>query len=231
MTAQLRAITYLRVSTARQGASGLGLEGQREAVTTFAAGRRIAILDEYLEVESGKKNDRPALTAALAHAKREGAILLIAKLDRLARSVALISSLMEAGVDFRAADMPDANKFLLHIFAAVAEYEREQISARTKSALTAAKARGVRLGVHSQVLATQRIAEARTFAETVRNPVGDIIRSGASSVRAVAIALNERGIPSREGGHWGPANTAGSCSGWGSASALERHVKKIADPR
>lgn len=127
------AITYLRVSTARQGGSGLGLEAQREAVATFVARRGITPLAEYVEVESGKKDDRPQLATALAHARRTGAVLLIAKLDRLARSVAFLSALMESGADFKAVDMPDANRFVLHIMAAVAEFEREQISARTKA--------------------------------------------------------------------------------------------------
>jgi DNA invertase Pin-like site-specific DNA recombinase len=203
-----RWVSYLRVSTNKQGIGGLGMEAQREAVTAFATARRGEILGEYLEVESGKKNDRPALAAAIAHAKRTGSALLIAKLDRLARSVSLISSLMEAGVEFQAVDMPDANRFVLHIMAAVAEYEREQISSRTKAALAAARARGVRLGVHGRVLADQAIAEATEFSRPLEADVRAVIAAGASNLREIASGLNGRGIPARQGGLWWPSNTA-----------------------
>ena len=162
---------------------------------------------EYVEVESGKNDARPELAGALAHARKLGAVLLIAKLDRLARSVAVLSALMESGTDFIAVDMPEANRFVLHIMAAVAEFEREQISVRTKAALAAAKARGVKLGVHSQVLAKSRIAEATTFAEFVRNSEGDIFADRTRTVREVARALNARGVLSREGGQWAVGNT------------------------
>ena len=207
MAAPTTAITYLRVSTARQGVSGLGLEAQREAVRLFANSRRLHLQAEYVEVESGKNDARPELASALAHARKLGAVLLIAKLDRLARSVAFLSALMESGTDFIAVDMPDANRFVLHIMAAVAEFEREQISSRTKAALAAAKSRGVKLGVHSQVLAKARIAEATTFAEFVRNSEGDIFADRTRTVREVARALNARGVLSREGGQWAVGNT------------------------
>ena len=203
-----RWVSYLRVSTEKQGASGLGLEAQREAVTAFASSRCGEIIADYVEVESGKRDDRPALARAIAHAKRVGATLLIAKLDRLARSVALISSLMDTGVDFVAADMPDANRFVLHIMSAVAEYEREQISARTKAALAAAKARGVKLGTNGRALADQAIREATEFARPLEVDVRDIIAGGARNVRDVAAGLNARGIPARLGGLWWPSNTA-----------------------
>ncbi len=203
-----RWISYLRVSTQQQGASGLGLEAQREAVTSFARSRRGEILGEYLEVESGKKHDRPSLGAAIAHAKRTGAILLIAKLDRLARSVSLISALMEAKIEFQAADMPDANRFVIHVMAAVAEYEREQISARTKAALAAAKARGVRLGANGRNLADKAIAQAIEFAAPLEGDVREIIAGGARNLREIAAGLNARGIPARLGGPWWPSNTA-----------------------
>jgi DNA invertase Pin-like site-specific DNA recombinase len=137
-------VSYLRVSTTRQGESGLGIEAQRAAVARHVAGG--CLLAEYLEVESGSKNVRPQLLAALAHAQATGATLIIAKLDRLARNVHFISGLMEAGIDFIAADLPSANRLTINVLAAVAEHEREMISARTKAALAAAKARGVRLG-------------------------------------------------------------------------------------
>ena len=207
MAAQKQAVTYQRVSTARQGASGLGLEAQREAVSSFANLRGLSILAEYVEVESGKNDARPQLAAALAHARKSGAVLLIAKLDRLARSVAFLSALMESGTDFIAVDMPDANRFVLHIMAAVAEFEREQISARTKAALAAAKARGVKLGVHSQVLAQSRIRDAVKFAQAVEKSEGDIFRNRSLTVRQVADALNARGVETREGGLWSAGNT------------------------
>lgn len=201
------AITYLRVSTARQGSSGLGLEAQREAVFAFTTARRINVAAEYVEVESGKKDDRPQLMAALVHARKIGAVLVIAKLDRLARRVSFLSALMESGTDFIAVDMPDANRFVLHIMAAVAEFEREQISSRTKAALAAAKARGVKLGVHSQVLAKKRIAEAQSFAEIVRNFEGDIFSDRSLSVREVARRLNAKGVRSPNGSLWSAGNT------------------------
>src|SRR5215204_1635004 len=140
-----RFVAYLRVSTARQGASGLGLDAQRTAVAEHVNGHG-ALLREFIEIESGKRNDRPQLAAALAHAKATGATLIVAKLDRLARNVAFISALMESGVDFIAADMPMANRLTVHVLAAVAEHEAAMISARTKVALAAAKARGQKLG-------------------------------------------------------------------------------------
>jgi DNA invertase Pin-like site-specific DNA recombinase len=138
-------VTYLRVSTDRQGKSGLGLEAQRAAVLDHVTGKG-EIAAEYVEIESGKKNERPQLARALAEAKRIGAVLLIAKLDRLARNVAFIANLLESGVEIAAADMPEANRFLLHVMAAVAEHEAQAISDRTRAALAAAKARGVALG-------------------------------------------------------------------------------------
>ncbi len=139
-------IAYYRVSTKGQGESGLGLDAQKQAVEMFAGQNGGHILKAFTEVESGKKADRPELKAALSFAKRAGAVLLVAKLDRLSRNVAFLSALMEAGTDFQACDNPHANKFSLHILAAVAEWEREQISSRTKAALAQVKARGVALG-------------------------------------------------------------------------------------
>src|SRR5579862_7716530 len=133
-------IAYYRVSTEKQGQSGLGLDAQRKAVADYLNGGQWALLAEYTEVESGKRADRPQLLAALAHAKATGATLIVAKLDRLSRNVAFIAALMESGVEFTAADMPMANRLTVHVLAAVAEHEREAISARTKAALAAAKA-------------------------------------------------------------------------------------------
>ena len=139
-------IAYFRVSTDRQGRSGLGLDAQREAVLRHLAGVGGMLRGEFIEIESGKRNDRPQLAAAISAANRAKATLIIAKLDRLARNVHFVSGLMESGVDFVAADNPHANKLMVHMLAAFAEHEREQISQRTKDALAAAKARGIRLG-------------------------------------------------------------------------------------
>jgi DNA invertase Pin-like site-specific DNA recombinase len=139
-------IAYLRVSTAKQGRSGLGLEAQRQAITDYLNGGKWKLLKEYVEVESGKNNDRPELRAALAACQRTRATLVIAKLDRLSRNVAFIANLMESGVDFVAVDFPTANRLTLHILASVAQYEREAISTRVKDALLVAKSKGVKLG-------------------------------------------------------------------------------------
>jgi DNA invertase Pin-like site-specific DNA recombinase len=203
-----RWVSYLRVSTSKQGIGGLGIEAQRQAVTAFARARGGEILGEHLEVESGKKADRPALAAAIEQSKRTGTVLLIAKLDRLSRSVALISSLMEAKIEFQAVDMPDASKLMIHVMAAFAEHEREQISARTKAALAAAKARGVRLGANGRVLADQAIAEAVAFSKPLDQVVREIIADGATNIRDVAAGLNARGVLARQGGQWWPSNAA-----------------------
>ena len=139
-------VAYYRVSTEKQGRSGLGLDAQRSAVARHIAQRGGCLASEFVEVESGRKKDRPQLAAALAAARAHRAVLVIAKLDRLARNVHFVSGLMESGVEFVAADMPTVNRLTVHILAAVAEEEARMISARTKAALAAAKARGVRLG-------------------------------------------------------------------------------------
>src|SRR5215470_17132043 len=139
-------VAYYRVSTQRQGRSGLGLEAQQEAVRNHLNGGDWRIVAEFTEVESGKRKDRPKLADALAACRVHGAKLIIAKLDRLARNVAFVSVLMEAGVEFEAVDFPQANRLTIHILAAVAEHEAKVISERTKAALAAAKRRGVKLG-------------------------------------------------------------------------------------
>ena len=140
-------VAYYRVSTKRQGLSGLGLEAQQAAVLAFATATNATIVGEYTEVESGKRHEnRPQLQLALSHARGMKAILVVAKLDRLARNVAFTSALMESGVDFVCVDNPNANRLTIHILAAVAEDEARRISERTRAALGAAKVRGVRLG-------------------------------------------------------------------------------------
>jgi DNA invertase Pin-like site-specific DNA recombinase len=154
-----RYVAYYRVSTDKQGRSGLGLEAQQQAVASYvAAGHLVAA---YVEIGSGKRNDRPELAKALAHCRASKATLIVAKLDHLARSVFFIASLMESKVDFIAADMPTANRLTVHILSAVAEHEREAISSRTKAALAAAKARGIKLGYLPQAKANADAANAR----------------------------------------------------------------------
>jgi DNA invertase Pin-like site-specific DNA recombinase len=139
-------VAYYRVSTDKQGASGLGLEAQQAAVQSYLNGGRWRLVAEFTEVESGKRNNRPRLAEALAVCRRRKATLVIAKLDRLARNVHFISGLLETGVNFVATDCPNDDRFMLHIRAAIAEDEARKISNRTKAALAAAKARGVELG-------------------------------------------------------------------------------------
>jgi DNA invertase Pin-like site-specific DNA recombinase len=207
-------IAYYRVSTAKQGASGLGLEAQQEAVRSYLNGGDWDVISEITEVESGKRNDRPALAEALSLCRLHGATLIIAKLDRLARNVAFISNLMEAGVEFTAVDFPQANRLTVHILAAVAEHEALCISQRTKAALGAAKARGVVLGGNRGNIAGEAIKGAKASA-TVRSATADkravdlvpviesIKASGARSLAKIAAGLNARNIPTPRGaGKW-----------------------------
>lgn len=211
-----RFIAYYRVSTTQQGRSGLGLDAQRAAVMGYLAGADSALVAEFTEVESGHRHDRPELTKALAACKRHKATLVIAKLDRLSRNVAFVAGLMEAGVEFVATDMPSANRFSIHILAAVAEHEAALISARTKAALAAAKARGRALGwaaarvPGSHAAATVRgVAAVQAAAQGRAGNVAPVIEaiqaSGVTSLRAIADELNERGIPAGRGGQWHPA--------------------------
>jgi DNA invertase Pin-like site-specific DNA recombinase len=202
-----RYIAYYRVSTQRQGRSGLGIDAQKSAVAAHAAGG--AILREYVEVESGKRQDRPQLEAALKDCKRTGATLLVAKLDRLARNVEFTARLMNSGVDFIAADNPNANRLTIHILAAMAEHEREQISQRTTAALAAAKRRGVKLGGRrkgsgwtgrNQKLGREAArAKADAFATDLREVLADI---GPGSLRHIAAELTKRDIRTARGGAW-----------------------------
>jgi DNA invertase Pin-like site-specific DNA recombinase len=205
-------VGYLRVSTEKQGQSGLGLEAQRKAIEDYLNGGRWELLAEYVEIESGKRSDRPELAAALAHSKTTGATLVIAKLDRLSRNVAFISNLMESGVEFVAADMPMANRLTVHVLAAVAEHEREMISQRTTAALAAAKARGVKLGNPNGARALRGLGNARAVAAVKAGadghmsrvvPVIEAIRGeGTTSLHGIAKELNRRGILTARGGGW-----------------------------
>jgi DNA invertase Pin-like site-specific DNA recombinase len=197
----------IRVSTDRQGKSGLGLAAQREAVMSYLDGGRWALVDEFTEVESGKRNDRPELVKALAACKKQKAKLVIAKLDRLSRNLAFIATLMDSGVEFVAVDNPHANKLTVHILAAVAQHEREIISARTSAALKAAKARGKRLGNPKLSDARRHAAAARKesadrYSANVLPVIQEVQRSGIKSLRGIARALAARGIPTARGGAW-----------------------------
>ena len=200
-------VAYYRVSTDRQGKSGLGLEAQREAVMQYLNGGPWTLVGEFTEVESGKRADRPELEKALAACKKQKARLVIAKLDRLSRNLAFIAALMESGVEFVAVDNPHMNKLTIHILAAVAEHEREMISERTKAALAAAKRRGTRLGNPNLPQAAKRgvaalKANARQFAANVRPIIEEIMRAGVTSHNQIAAKLNERNVRTARGGRW-----------------------------
>jgi DNA invertase Pin-like site-specific DNA recombinase len=196
-------VSYYRVSTDRQGISGLGLEAQQEAVERYIAIENGELVEAFIEIESGKRKNRPQLNAAIALCRRKKAILVIAKLDRLARNVHFVSGLMEAGIEFVACDNPHANRLMVHMLAAFAEHEREMISTRTKAALAAAKARGVRLGVTGKDRARENKAAADDFADHMA-PIIDslVIQEGIKGYEAIAQALNDLRIPSARGGHW-----------------------------
>ena len=202
-------ITYLRVSTQGQGDSGLGLEAQRAAVTAYARQAEGTITAEFLEVESGKRSDRPQLAAALARCRKTKATLLIAKLDRLARNVRFITGLMESVVPFIAADCPHDDRMMLQIRAVFAEEEARKISQRTRAALAAAQARGVRLGSPTpEVGSAAGVAvlkkQAATRAADVLPIIGAIQDSGIVTLSGIAAALAQRGVPTPRGGEWTP---------------------------
>jgi DNA invertase Pin-like site-specific DNA recombinase len=200
-------VAYYRVSTDKQGKSGLGLEAQRQAVQQYLNGGNWSLVGEFTEIESGKRNKRPELEKALTACKRQKAKLVIAKLDRLSRNLAFIATLMESGVEFVAVDNPHANKLTIHILAAVAQHEREMIAQRTKDALRAAKARGVVLGnpklaaVRDRAVASLK-ADADRFAKNVAPIIREIQSSGVASHRGIAKSLNARGVSTARGGKW-----------------------------
>lgn len=210
----MRIVSYLRVSTQKQGRSGLGLEAQRAAIEGFAAARGATVLQTFTEVESGKTNARPELDKALQLAKVTGATLVIAKLDRLSRNAAFLLALRDSGVRFVAADMPDANELTVGIMALVAQQEREAISKRTREALSAARARGQRLGNPNGAAALRRAGKgnaaavrklqgaAQDHAEQLRPFVEELVSRQVTTLGAVAEALNARGILTPRGGIW-----------------------------
>lgn len=197
-------VSYLRVSTQRQGQSGLGIEAQRTAVEQYLRHANGTLLQEYVEIESGTSRSRPLLVQSIAHCRCAKATLLIAKLDRLARNVAFVSSLMESGVEFVAVDAPYANRLMIHIMAAFAEHERTLISERTKAALAAAKARGVQLGVNGKQLAVAHRKASQEFAEGMRPVLQEALSRGARTLSQVAAELNDLGSLTRERAPWSP---------------------------
>jgi DNA invertase Pin-like site-specific DNA recombinase len=214
---QRRYIAYYRVSTERQGRSGLGLEAQQHAVAEFLRRTGGTVRDEFTEVLSGSDNTRPKLAEALKRCKLTNSTLLIAKLDRLSRDAAFLLTLQNAGVRFVAADMPDANELTVGIMAVVAQAERKAISERTKAALAAAKARGAKLGNPKLKPGTKRMARAasqaaqasaRARAEDLRDSVADARSKGATTLQAIADHFNELGIATPRGGRWAPASVS-----------------------
>lgn len=215
MAAGQRLVAYERISTARQGASGLGLEAQRKVIEDFANSRGAEVLARFTEVESGRKADRPRLLKALHLAKVTGATLVIAKLDRLSRNAAFLLALHDSGVRFVAVDMPEANDLTGGIIAVVAQAEREAISRRTKEALAVAKARGVKLGnpngaeslrhagKGSVALRATVSANADSFAADLAKGLADIRADKHTSLRAIAGEFTVRGNRTRRGGNWG----------------------------
>lgn len=209
-------VAYFRVSTGKQGKSGLGLEGQREAVEAYLNGGDWQIVGERVEIESGKRSDRPKLDEALALARLHRAALIVSKVDRLTRSVAFLSRLLEAGVDVRFADLPEiegcTGRFMLQQMVAVAELEAGMISTRTKAALAAAKRRGKKLGGNRGVIpgAKMRAASRKALqqrgdqrAQDIGPAIKALQAAGATSLRAIAAGLNQQGIPTSRGqGEW-----------------------------
>jgi DNA invertase Pin-like site-specific DNA recombinase len=211
------AVSYLRVSTAQQGRSGLGLEAQRQAVQAFAAAHGFEIRAELVEVETGKGSDalerRPQLAAALEAARKlgKGTPVIVAKLDRLSRDVAFISGLMAQRVPFIVAELgADADPFMLHLYAALAEKERSLISVRTKAALQAAKARGVTLGNRTNLAEAgrkggeARAAQAEQHARNALPLIREAQAGEARSLARIAAALNARGLETAQGARWSP---------------------------
>jgi DNA invertase Pin-like site-specific DNA recombinase len=218
-TKTTKLVAYYRVSTKKQGKSGLGLEGQQAAVEAHAKAMSATVLKAYTEVETGKRADRPQLQAAIAHAKLTKATLVIAKLDRLSRNVAFLSALMESGVEFVACDNPCADKFTIHVLACVAEKELRDISSRTKSALSAYKARGGLLGSARPELRSNLNEASQAKGRAIGNatnsksaqdayaslvPMMQEMRTTGSTLQSIAVKLNEEGYTTRRGNPWSP---------------------------
>lgn len=216
----MKIVTYTRVSTGKQGRSGLGLEGQEAAIAAFAAANAAHIVGAFTEVESGRNNARPQLQAALKLARVTGAKLVIAKLDRLSRNAAFLLNLQESGVDFVACDNPTATPLTIGILALVAQDEARAISERTKAALKAAKARGQALGNPNGAEALRRAGKgngasceaqrtaALTRAHDLADTIADVEAQGHTTLAAIAAELNRRGIKTARGGMWHASSVA-----------------------
>ncbi len=204
-----RYVAYMRVSTERQGRSGLGLAAQRKLIAEFVEGHG-ELCGEFIEIKSGRKNDRQVLWEAIKEAQRVKAKLVIARLDRFSRSVSFIAQVMDKGIALTVAEMPTATDFQLHIFAALAQEERRLISVRTKAALQEAKRQGKALGVNGKVLAERRQNEAQEFA----GPIWERYLRGwqGLSYSEIARRLNAEGVPTRAGGKWYPQTVRNYCS-------------------
>jgi DNA invertase Pin-like site-specific DNA recombinase len=210
----MKIVSYLRVSTAKQGQSGLGLEAQKTAIEAYVASKQAEVLASFTEIESGKNSERPKLVEALHLAKVTGAMLVIAKLDRLSRDVEFLYRLMNSGVQFICADMPDANEMTVGFMAVVAQQERKAISKRTKDALAEAKKRGQKLGNPNGASALRRAnkgnsasliaikANADKHASFLQEVIESLASEGIVSLGALAIALNERSMKTVRGGAW-----------------------------
>lgn len=231
----MKYVAYLRVSTARQGQSGLGLDAQRTAIDALLAERSGQLLDTYIEVESGTSNMRPELGKALHLARVTGAVLVIAKLDRLSRNAAFLLSLQDSGTRFIAADMPQANELTVGIMALVAQQERQAISKRTREALAAAKSRGTRLGNPNGADALRRAGKgnlaalesqkrtADLHAESLRGIILDLRRPDGSlpSLGAIAVHLNERHVLTPRGARWHRSSVSNLLERLGEKTALK----------
>lgn len=216
----MKFVGYVRVSTARQGQSGLGLLAQESAIQQHVVERRGSLVQTFKEVESGRDNARPQLARALEMARLTGATLVIAKLDRLSRNAAFLLALQESGVRFVATDMPDANELTVGIMALVAQQERQAISQRTREALQAARARGTKLGNPNGAAALRRAAKgneaalrakqeiASARAEALRNTVGELQDAGKASLGEIAAELNARGILTARNAKWHRSSVA-----------------------
>ena len=210
----MKIVSYLRVSTAKQGQSGLGLDAQKTAIEAYVTSKQAEVLKEFIEIESGKNNERPKLAEALHLAKVTGATLVIAKLDRLSRNASFLLDLRDSGVDFVATDLTDANRFTVGIMALIAEQEREAISKRTKAALAEAKKRGQKLGNPNGASALRRAnkgnsasltaikANADGHAKHLQPVIDSLASEGIVSLGAIATALNERSMKTVRGGAW-----------------------------
>jgi DNA invertase Pin-like site-specific DNA recombinase len=207
----MRYVAYYRVSTQKQGKSGLGLDAQRKMVSDFIAGNGGELVSEFTEVESGKINTRPELLAAMKQADLVGGKLLVGKLDRLSRDLHFITSLQKSRVDFVVCDLPGCDSFTINIYGALAQREREMISARTKAGLQAAKARGQKLGTNNLPPELQQVASAKgvtvikqnadTFASKVITVIEGMLSQG-KSLRAIARELNSLGVLTSRGKEW-----------------------------